>query len=104
MSGHCEELVTCSMTAYFSACLGTGLSQRLRALALEDPRVLYRLVTTLTEAQRTEFFADIHEWYFSHKGQQMHIGRRMLELTVEQLKRLDICDRHDRRFGRRCSI
>jgi Domain of unknown function (DUF4123) len=43
-------------------------------LRFYDPRVLYGLATTLTPAQRAEFFDHIHEWHFMHNGKAMRIG------------------------------
>jgi Domain of unknown function (DUF4123) len=43
-------------------------------LRFYDPRVLYGLATTLTTAQRADFFGHIVEWHFMHNGKAMRIG------------------------------
>jgi Domain of unknown function (DUF4123) len=44
-------------------------------LRFYDPRVLYGLATTLTPAQREDFFGHIQEWHFMHNGKALRIGR-----------------------------
>ncbi len=44
-------------------------------LRFYDPRVLHSLASTLTGAQREDFFGHIHEWHFVHNGQAQRIGR-----------------------------
>lgn len=48
---------------------------RTALLRFWDPRVLAGITEIMTEDQRAEFFAHIHEWHLLHNGKRVWIGR-----------------------------